>query len=176
MIRENGMMDLQLFEYVKTKHEYKACPVFRFYSLIMYGVSVDGMIPLPYVLNLLKESNFGDENTRDFDLAYANQLITHQPSIIDLMQVLGSLQFSEETFLLCDLRHPNVLNTVESLLKFIYERYGINSFIIKDVMDIDELKFSDFQTEQGYSTFIADLDRFKMTYFTKEQLEREVIE
>lgn len=174
-IMDNQMADPKLMDYIVLKNRMKNCPVFRFYSVLMYGTPVDNLIPLPDVLRLLGSTDDGDEGTRAFDMAYANQLLTYAPSFIDLIQIIGSLQFAEETFLLCDMRHPNVLYTMDSFMKFIQERYSINIFIIKDIIDIDELKMSDFSSQEGYQNMIADIDRYKMTYFTKEQLESEVI-
>ena len=175
LLLPDGRINGDLSNYVMMKQQGKGCPIFNFNGIVMIGKFVNNLMPLPNVMQLLRESNFGDENTRDFDIAYANQLLTYQPSFIDLMQIMGSLQFSDETFLLCDMVNTNMANITESLTKFIYERYSINLFIVKDVMDIDELKFSDFQTETGYNNYIQDMDRFKISYFTKEQLSKEVV-
>jgi hypothetical protein len=88
------------------------------------------------------------------------------------MTLLSPLQFVDEVFLISD--YENAM--VSSLVKFIYERYSINAFMIKDMMDIDELQVSNFDSEEGYSNLINDIDRYKMTYFTKEQIENDFIE
>ena len=171
----NLTVNHQLLDYIVLKSNMKNCPIFRYNTIIVLGTSLNNLTPLPNVMKLLQNSNFGDDNTRDFDIAYANQLCSYQPSFIDIMQIMGSLQFSEETFLLCDIKHPNSINIIDSLMKFLQERYSINLFMIQDLIDIDNTKTTDFQSEEGYQQFISDLDKYKTQYFTSKQLENEVI-
>ena len=171
-ILSNGMADNNMMEYLELKSRFKDCPVFRLYSPIMYGNPLNSLAPLPYVMKLLIESQNGDGSSRDFDMAYAHQLMNNPQSFVDLMTLLSPLQFVDEVFLISD--YENAM--VSSLVKFIYERYSINAFMIRDMMDIDELQVSNFESEEGYSNLINDIDRYKMTYFTKEQIENDFIE
>ena len=166
------MIDRDMMEYIDLKSKYKNCPVFRLYTMLMYGQPLNSLAPLPYVMKLLIESQNGDGSSRDFDMAYAHQLMNNPQSFVDLMTLLSPLQFVDEVFLISD--YENAM--VSSLVKFIYERYSINAFMIKDMMDIDELQVSNFDSEEGYSNLINDIDRYKMTYFTKEQIENDFIE
>jgi len=171
-VLSNGMIDRDMMEYIDLKSKYKNCSVFRLYTMLMYGQPLNSLAPLPYVMKLLIESQNGDGSSKDFDISYAHQLLNNPPSFVDLMTLLSPLQFVDEVFLISD--YENAM--VSSLVKFIYERYSINAFMIKDMMDIDELQVSNFDSEEGYSNLINDIDRYKMTYFTKEQIENDFIE
>lgn len=164
----------ELLNWVTIKAEAKHCAVFRFYSLIMYGKPVENLVPKREILQLLRECQFGDSNTKEFDIAYANQLLMYQPSFVDLMQIMLAFQYSDETIILSNYTHPLAMPILDSLMKFIYERYSIQSYVVNDVMDIDELSKSDFESAEGYNNFITDIDRFKKIYYTKEQIETEV--
>lgn len=168
----SGMVDKDMMEYLDLKCRFKSCPIFRLYSVLMYGQPLNSLAPLPYVMKLLIEPQNGDGCSREFDIAYAHQLLNHSPSFVDLMTLLSPIQMVDEVFLLSD--YQNAM--VSSLVKFIYERYGINVFMVKDMMDIDELQVSNFASEECYSNLINDIDRYKMTYFTKEQIENDFIE
>ena len=167
--------DQYIIDYIKTKEQCKKCIVFRFYSLLMYGAPLDNLIPLPQVMNLLFTTMEGDEYSKDFDTAYAYQLLTHQPSFVDLMQIMGSIQYTEEVFVISNYTHENVSPIIDSLIKFIQERYSIRPYIVNAVEDINELAVCDFQSHEGYINLIRDIDRFKMQYYTKEQLESDVM-
>lgn len=174
LITPLGSINADLMNYVMMKQEFKKCSVFRFYTLVMYGESLDGLIPLPYVMDILRKETFeGDSNSRDFDIAYANQLMTNPRSHMDLMKLVGSFQFCEETFLLSEYERNSVVN---SLIKFITERYSINTFLVKDVIDLDELSVSNFNSEEGYTNLINDLDMFNMKYLTEDQLKNSYVE
>lgn len=170
-----SMVDIPLFNWVKTKCEIKKCPVFRFYSLIMYGMPVEKLAPLPSVTQLLRESHFGDSNTKDFDIAYANQLLMNPSSFVDLMQIMGSFQHVEETIILSNYTHPLVYPILDSLMKFIQQRYSIESYIVNDLMDINDFKVSNFGTDIGYQNLMQDLDRYKQMFYTREQILKEEI-
>ena len=161
----------QVFEYVKLKTEIKGCSAFRFFTIVMYGIPLDNLAPQYNIVEYLNTLPEGDECTRDFDIAYANQLMNNPYSFIDLMQIMSSLQLSDEVFLLSNYSHPYVAQILDSLIKFIQERYSIYPYIINEYEDINDLAISDFQTIDGYKNFNADLDRFNMLYTTKEQIE-----
>lgn len=166
--------DMRLIEYIQLKNTYKNCAVFRCYTLIMYGTPLDNLIPFPDLLQLIACTPMGDESTKEFDIAYANQLLNNPPSFIDLMQLMTAFQDTEEVFLISNYKHPIVASILDSLIKFIQERYSIRPLIVNDIEDIDELALCDFQSQRGYDTLIQDIDRFKRMYYTKEQLENDV--
>lgn len=164
-----------LIDYVDTKCRSKGCTAFRFYTLLMYGIPVDNLIPRPDVIQILNTIDYSsDEGTKAFDIAYANQLLYDKFSFVDFMQIMSSLQNCEETFILSNYKNQFVAQILDSMIKLIQERYSIQTYIVNEIEDINELAVSDFSSQEGYQAYIADLDRFNMIYKTKEQLSQEV--
>ena len=166
--------DPRLIDYVRGKDS-RTCSVFNFYSLYAYGIPLNNLFPMPEVVRLLVETMDGDESSRDFDIAYANQLLMNPQSFIDLMNVLGNLEKSDEVFILSNYTHPNMTGIVDSLIKFIQERYSLYPLIINTIEDIDEYQFCDFHSKEGYMRLISDLDRFKRMYFSRDQIDQDVL-
>ena len=61
---------------------------------------------------------------------------------------------------------------VDSLIKFIQERYSLQSFLINDIDDIDPFATSTFITEGGYLNYIDDVKRMGR-YYDPHQLLQE---
>lgn len=165
-----------LFMWVQMRNSYASCPVFNFWSLLLYGTRLDGFIPIPPVARLMQQQVVEDGNSLNFDMAYANQLLSVPQSWVDLMQVMGAFQFAPEVIILTDYENENSVCVVDSLIKFIQQRYSVNSYVMKDVIDIDPYATSDFETQQGYYNFINDIDRFKKMYSTPQQVSAEVFD
>lgn len=147
-----------LVEYIRVQCEINHNPVFRFFSILDYGYPLNGLIPSPQVISLLKESQFGDSDTLLFDKAYANQLLFSE-SFIDFMKLLYRIQETDNTILITNYLNPNVTPIVDSLLKLIQQRYGLNVFIVNDIDDIDRFGISDFASWEGYSVYLEDVKR-----------------
>ena len=167
---------IELQNWVMMRNQLANCPIYRFYTLFMYGIPLDNLNPLPYALKALYDHTQEEGvSSYNFDIAYANQILNYEPSWIDFMQIIGAFQYAPETIVLCDYTRDEALPVIDSLIKFIQQRYGINSYIAKDIIDIDQYAISDFSSQEGYRAMMADIDSFKQRFFTKEQLENEVI-
>ena len=59
-----------------------------------------------------------------------------------------------------DYTHPNAIPIIDSLIKYIQERYSINVYIYNDIGDINVLDSSDFQTKEGYMNYVEDMNRY----------------
>lgn len=162
-----------LLEWMKMREQMGQAQVFRFYTLSMYGMPLDHLLPNPTVLQYLKESSFGDEDTRQFDIAYANQLLKDPMSFTDVMTLLVSTQSVEESILSSNYTHPLVTPILDSFMKFLQQRYGIQCYIVNDPMDINNLAYSEFSKE-GYDNYISDISRFSMENKSLKQLQDEV--
>lgn len=167
----------QLFDWVRMRNEIANCPVFNFYSLYMYGVQLDGLVPdnntMKYFVNYYGTE---DGNSYYFDQAYANQLLLNPRSWVDLMQIMGAIQFYPEVIILTDYTSDQSIPVVDSLIKFIQQRYELNCFIVKDLIDINQFEKSDFETQAGYNNFMQDWSRFKAAYYTEKQILSEVVD
>lgn len=161
-----------LLDYIQTKNVYKQCPVYKFCTLLMYGKPLDNLEPNPAVLDILRGSTTdGDsEVTRRFDTAYAGQILTNHLAFIDLMTLMHSFQESNEVFVSCNYKNEHFVPIIDSLIKFIQERYTVRSFIVQERDDINELSTSDFELPEGYQNFVSDFSIFASRVYTKDQL------
>lgn len=166
--------DMRLLEYVKDKARAENAPVFNFYSMLDFGYRLEGLKPLPNIMqNLSYANSFRDDNyTVQFDKAYAYQLLYNEPSFIDLMRVLSMVENTETVIVVTNHSHPVVEAIVDSLIKFIQERYSLQSFLINDIDDIDPFATSTFITEGGYLNYIDDVKRMGR-YYDPHQLLQE---
>jgi len=155
--------DRNLLYYVTTKQQLDSVFIYRFYNLAMIGIPVDGLMPdRNMVIPIMQKYNYdGDDMTREVDIAYARQLLTNQNSFFDLMQIMEALMCGNHVIILSNYTHPNVYPIIDSLVKFIQERYSIETYIINDMMDIDENKISSPTTKMGFNMIMNDLAIYK---------------
>lgn len=152
-----------LLNYVRTKAEIQNIPVFRFYTLHMYGIPVDNLIPLQDTIKYLSESRFMEDETdyyNKFVSMYTDQLLNFKPSFIDFMRILSVIQNVPEVIILSNYTHPLVMPIIETMIGIIKDRYSLNSFIVNDIDDIDELSYSEFESDIGYSNYVLDVERY----------------
>ena len=152
-----------LSNYITTKCEAGKAIAFQFYSLFMYGIQLNHLIPRKDIMQYLNSDIEGDENTRQFDILYADQLLNDRVTFYDLMTMISPLQMYEEILVISNYNHPNVTPIIDSIIKFIQQRYGLESYIINYPEDIDPFVFSEFKTDIGYQTYIKDFEWFIKT-------------
>lgn len=114
-------------------------------------------------LNPLNYYNIGISTTYEFDMWYANFLINNSESYKELIDIMRELYNGRNVCILVNytLEFSNLL--VESLSKFISERYGYISNIIKDPDDILYLKEGEFDTS-GLLLLDREFDKYIQTY------------
>ena len=167
--------DVFMNEDIKFRFNTLKQPIFNFYSTSCYGIPLKNLGPSKeivdkYLLNNSFEN--GDEMTYQFDMNYASQLFNDDNSFIDLMILLfavngGNINYSNEEQVLKGgdvivlTNYSNVFMQVilDSLMKYIQQRYGIQSYIINDINDYDSLEYSEF-SDIGMCNFISDTARF----------------
>ena len=147
-----------LMDYIVTKGDSGKAAVFRYYTLFMYGYPLNCLQPKPDIIKYLFESQDGDESSRTFDQLYADQIINDKGSFFDFMTFMEALQNYDEVIIVSNYMHPNVYPILDSLMKLIQQRYGIRSYIINDIYDIDLFALSDFETEIGYQNYLRDVE------------------
>jgi len=152
--------DQRLIEYISIRSISMARLPFNFYSLLQYGIMLNNLIPVPEVMSLLKQSRYGDADTYLFDKEYANQLISHTPSFIDLMNLLSNIEHQDEIILISNYSNRMIMPILDSLLKLIQERYGIDSYLINTLDDIDQFSVSEFASPIQYNLFVSDIQRY----------------
>lgn len=153
----------ELLNYVKMKAESGVVPVFNFYSVIQIGEWVRALEPLPNVFERLSFAfTFNDDQyTLDFDRQYAFQLLSNQNSFTMLMKIMMLVETMDEVIVITNHSNPYVEVVVDSLIKFIQQRYSIQSYIINDIGDIDSFATSNFKTEEGFNNYMMDVNKIK---------------
>lgn len=153
----------ELLNYVKMKSESGVVPVFNFYSVIQFGEWARALEPLSNVFERLSFAfTFNDDQyTLDFDRQYAFQLLTNQNSFTMLMKIMMLVETMDEVIVITNHSNPYVEVVVDSLIKFIQQRYSIQSYIINDIDDIDSFANSNFKTEEGFNNYMIDINKIK---------------
>ena len=148
-----------LLEYVRTKEYSGKAAVFNVFSMAMVGTRVRGLEPSPEIMPLLSRlNNYGDESNRIFDEQYARQLSEFPATKFDLGMILEQIQLKEEVIVVCNYTHPVVMDIVDSLCKYIQQKYALQAYIVKDIEDIDPFTFSEFESNEGYQNYVRDVE------------------
>jgi len=172
--------DPKLLDWLMTKVLSDARLPYNLYSIIDYGIRLDHLYPNPRSLELLKETEYGDGNTLRFDQAYAAQILNDDATFVDFMSLMHGVIRDEETILMSNYTSKVVMPVLDSLLKFVQQRYGIIGFIVNTIDDLDSLGTSEFGTLQQQMVFSEDCVRYaKLTNkpintISKEDLEEDV--
>lgn len=146
-----------MIQYLKTSSSY----IFNLCSMITIGKSITHLLPYENIFQyVIQDNNEGDENSILFDKAYANQLMYDELTFIDLINLMITLEKYGEVIVLTNYENLYVSYAIESLIKFIQERYGVQSYLVNCLDDIDEWQISEF-SQQGYMNYIQDVDRYK---------------
>ena len=97
----------------------------------------------------------------EFDLRYAEWLLSNEDAFIDLMQIVFPLYQGFDIFMLITEADPVLISYNESLFKFIQQRYGYNTVIVRSIEDL--FNAEDYQPEGIHvSNLLNDKDR--LTY------------
>ena len=127
--------------------------IFNLSSTLEVGERLFKLIP-PFNVE-----QYNDE--KEFDINYANYILTNDEAFIDLMKIIY-LQYENNNdmliYIVVDFDDIRDVIT-ESLIKFIQQRYGINSSIIKEYEDFDTVEDSEFDINGLYN-----LDQDKERY------------
>ena len=159
--------DRDLTKHIMDKLETEQIKLYNFGSIISLGVRLDALYPQPNVMAFLKEADFGegdDELSLRFDTAYMQQLLTNENSFKALMMFLTETQEEKDVIVLCNYNEHNFQPVVESLIKFIQERYGINSYVVSTIEDIEVIE-KDFDhhnisVSEQMSNFVTDCSKY----------------
>lgn len=147
----------EMIQYLRTS---SAC-IFNICSMIdIQKPNLHHILPYDNIFQYVIQDNNGDESSIMFDKAYANQLMFDKNTFCDLMVLMTSLDKYDEVIAVVNYNNPYVAYAIESLVKCIQERYGVQSYIVNCMDDIDTWAISEF-TPEGYMNYIQDVDRFK---------------
>lgn len=109
----------------------------------------------------IRVSNMQLNDEREFDISYANYLMSNDAAFTDIMKIMYNLYQGFDVFCISDVTDEYNELFVESVLKFIQQRYGFNGQILGDVEDFKYTVDSTF-TIQGLYYLDLDKERFAM--------------
>lgn len=97
---------------------------------------------------------------KQFDIDYANFIISNDNAFMELMKIIYPLYIGEDVFLLVS-RNENTHDIVtESLCKLIQQRYGYNYQLLNEESDIN---YDDDSNFSFYGIQTLDIDKERMT-------------
>ena len=154
-----------LTKYIIDKNDTDKIKLYNFGSIIGLGTRLDALYPQPNVMALLKAADFGegdDELSLRFDKAYMYQILNSDDSFKALMTFMVETQEEKDIIILCNYNEPNFQPVIESLIKFIQERYGINSYIVSAIEDIEYIEKIPIEHDSTaqLSNFITDCGKY----------------
>lgn len=124
---------------------------------------------------LVPPNNIGRLDGRDFDIFYAEYIMSCEPAFYKMFTVVFELFQSHDVYLIinefewCD-------NLVQSLFKFIQTRYGYNGVRINNMEDYIYYKNNDifkFNPDYGLYNFDLDKERYSMDVAMSGSLNQE---
>ena len=137
--------------------------VYNFNSFKEYGVP----------LNLFPPNNLGAISEYDFDCKYAEYIMMNDAVFMNFMNMIMDLYMGNNVFILVQYDDESFFNSdnsswntmlIESLFKFIQQRYGLNATLINSPEDIsiaEEMSFTEF----GICNM--DIDKERFTYINE---------
>jgi hypothetical protein len=154
--------DPRLVEWITTKAVADDKQPFNVFSILDYGYRLDKLAPLNDFLEYLKEDETGDTNSIQFDQKYAQYILGNDEPFIAFMSIMSKVIDEEDTVVISNYNSPALMPIVDSLLKLIQQRYGINAFIVNTIEDLESihLKYNEFGSYAHQLTYASDIERF----------------
>ena len=138
------------------------CEVFNFTSLYSGYRSLSALATSMHsVNNSALPTNLFVE-TVEFDMNYANAILNNPLMFQALMNIMVN-SYQGKTVILLVHREPYRDALMESLIKFIQQRYGYNAWIVNDIDDISCIREVPF-TPYGITTLDEDIKRYDDMY------------
>ena len=117
-------------------------------------------------LNLMPPNNLGALDSYDFDQKYASYVLENDNVFCELMKIMLPLyQNTSDVFLVTDQRDMWEMEIVDSLLKLIQQRYGINAVLINTKEDYQNAVDDNFNPYDGIRIMDDDALRYESLYF-----------
>lgn len=112
-------------------------------------------------VKLLPPNFLGSNSEYDFDVKYFGYVMNSDVVFLELMKIIMNLYEGGNVFLVISNDEWSTI-LIESLLKLIQQRYGINATRIDSEEDLLYAEESDF--EPGYGLFNLDQDKDRWSY------------
>ena len=129
---------------------------------VMYNLSSmrEGFISLQ---SLIPPNTIGRLTDREFDIAYANYIMSNDTLFCIFFQIVYNLYIGKDVFIIVSTEDWSE-NLLESLLKLIQQRYGYNAVLINTEADyLYATNSMNFGFAPGYGIFNLDQDKERFT-------------
>lgn len=113
--------------------------------------------------NLLPPNNLGAISEYDFDVKYMNWILCNDTNFINFMNIIMEIYYGRDVYLIIT-KDDWGFTLIESLLKLIQQRYGINGTFINSSDDILYASESEFNPYYGLANFDQDKERYVYLY------------
>jgi len=113
--------------------------------------------------NLLPPNNLGAISEYDFDVKYMNWILCNDTNFINFMNIIMEIYYGRNIYLIINKDEWGTV-LIESLLKLIQQRYGINATFINSPEDIYYAPDSEFNSYYGINNFDQDKERYVYLY------------
>ncbi len=114
--------------------------------------------------NLIPPNNLGAINEYDFDLKYANYILGNDGIFINFMNIICELYYGHNVYIATSEGMDWSNTLLESLLKLIQQRYGLNATLIQSMEDTYYVDDTSFNPYYGVSNFDIDKERYLYLY------------
>ena len=129
---------------------------------VMYNLSSmrEGFISLQA---LIPPNTIGRLTDREFDIAYANYIMSNDTLFCIFFQIVYNLYIGKDVFIIISTEDWSE-NLLESLLKLIQQRYGYNAVLINTEADyLYATNSMNFGFAPGYGIYNLDQDKERFT-------------
>ena len=129
---------------------------------VMYNLSSmrEGFISLQA---LIPPNTIGRLTDREFDIAYANYIMSNDTLFCIFFQIVYNLYIGKDVFIIVSTEDWSE-NLLESLLKLIQQRYGYNGVLINTEADyLYAVTSMNFEFAPGYGIYNLDQDKERFT-------------
>lgn len=116
-------------------------------------------------INLMPPNNLGKLETHDFDYNYMRWILDNDINFIELMKIMLALYRNEDVYLIINDLDIWSLQIVDSLMKLIQQRYGINGILIESPDDVSCARDEGFDPYFGIQNMDQDSERYQYLYY-----------
>ena len=132
------------------------CNIVNFSSLYEYANnSLVGLIP---------PNNLGAVSEYDFDVKYMNYILENDHIFVIFMSFVINIFNGIDYYLIIDDRSDWSIMLIESLMKLLQQRYGLNGYYLRDINDYDTSIDTQFNSQYGLMNYDMDKERYLYLY------------
>lgn len=142
-----------------------AIPLIYNYTSLYSGIASDNIYALTNHMRTINATGLPPNQfieSLEYDIAFAKAILTIPDMYEALMKIVIN-NYEGRLVVILVTRDPYRDALMESLIKFIQQRYGYNCWIINDYDDIESLQESNYSPE-GLLTIQADIERYREMY------------